>query len=148
VSLPSLNHTLSQLGRSYLVVDVHCLFVAASLREEVWLYSQREEAELLAQVCQRAEAFRIRDVNPDRELVTYSGGEQAILACLLILVLIRALDLKQLQLLLCGVLESISHENRKLLCRHFRDAAETHGVGVHHMRDNQISELAFGSCAF
>lgn len=148
MSLPSLNHTLARLGRSYLVVDIHCLFVAASLREEVWLYSQREESELLNEVCRLAETFRIRDVTPDRELVTYSGGEQAIIACLLIMTLIESFDLKQLQLLFCGVLESISHANRQLLYRYFRNIVTTHGIGIHYMRDNQVREVAIDPCEF
>lgn len=144
--LSHLQHTLNRLGRSYLVLDVNCLFVAASLREEMWLYLQREDADLLADLSRNAEAFNIRGVTPDRELVTYSGGEQAILACLLILSLVRALNVKELQVLLCGVLESISRENRRRLCRQFELVAQTHPVGVYRMQDNQIKKVAMDAC--
>ncbi len=144
--LSRLQHTLNRLGRSYLILDVNCLFVAASLREEMWLYLQREDADLLAHVSRSAEAFNIRGVTPDRELVTYSGGEQAILACLLILSLVRALDVKEIQVLLCGVLESVSRENRRRLCRQFELAAQTHPVGVYRMQDSQIKKVAMDAC--
>ena len=147
MSVPSLNHTLETLGRSYLVVDVNCLFVAASLREEIWLYCQQENAELLGQVQQAAGHFRIGPVDPDRDLVTYSGGEQAILACLLMLALIQANTVTNLRLLLCGVLESISRENRQRLGRLLQDASATHGLGVFQRRDNQVEELALVPCA-
>jgi len=144
--ISGLQHTLSRLGRSYLVVDVHCLFVAASLREEMWLYLQQEDAGLLANMSRFGAEFNIRGVTPDRELITYSGGEQAILACLLILSLIRAQDVKGVQLLLCGVLESVSHENRQRLCQHFDIAAQTHQVSVYQMQEGNISRVGWDSC--
>jgi len=147
MALPDRKHTLKKLGQTYLVLDVNCLFVAASLREEVWLYNGREDAGLLERVCRAAAEFRIRGVDPDRELVTYSGGEQALLACLLTLLLIQNLDLNARQLLLCGVWESISRENRQRLHRYFCDAARTQGMKAYCLYDNQIHELAREPCA-
>ena len=144
--LPGLKQILNRWGQSYLIVDVNCLFVAASLREEMWLYLRREDCDLLALVRRNAEEFNIRGVDPDRELATYSGGEQAILACLLIIALIRTLGIKELQLLLCGVLESISRENRQRLYRHFNLIAQTHTVSIFRMESNQIRAVALDSC--
>ncbi len=146
--LPSLTHIPQALGRSYLLLDVNCLFVAASLREEIWLFSGQENARLLARVCGEAAEFGIRGADPDRELVTYSGGEQAILACLMVLFLIQAHGLKSRKLLLCGVLESLSEENLQRLKRRFQTAARTHGIEVHCLRENQIHAVALDPCDF
>lgn len=146
MSLPALTHTLRQWGDDYLVLDVNFLFVAASLREEVWLFRQQEDTELLARVCQNAAEFQIRDVDPDREWATYSGGEQAILAALMIINLVRSLELTHLHLILCGVLESISQKKRNQLGRHFAAAASTHQLRVFCMNDNRIDELVSAPC--
>lgn len=140
-------NTLNRLGESYLVIDVQCLFVAASLREEMWLYLKREDTDLLAQVSLGAAVFNIRGVTPDRELITYSGGEQAILACLLILALIRTLNVKGLQLLLNGVLESVSYENRQRLCRQFDIAAQSHLTKAYQLQGRKLHPVGVAQCA-
>ena len=135
-----------ELGRSYLLLDVNCLFVAASLREEVWLYSRRNDLPVLSRVCDEAGKFGIRGVDPDRELVSFSGGEQAILACLMVLGMIQVHDLKSRKLLLCGVLESLSRQNRNRLKRRFARADQDHGVAVHCLREERIQPVALDPC--
>ena len=147
MALPGRKQTLAKMSQTYLMLDVNCLFVAASLREEVWLYTGREDVDLLDRICRSAAEFGIRGVDPDRELVTYSGGEQAILACLLTLFLIQALDLSSRQLLLFGVWESISEDNRQRLGRFFREAARTHRAEAYCLRDNQVHEWPVEPCA-
>jgi hypothetical protein len=146
MALPSLTNTLEELGKSYLVLDVNCLFVAASLREEAWLYCGRENPDLLRQVCQAAGEFGIRKVDPDRELVTYSGGEQSILACLLMLWFIQTANLMSRRMMLYGVLESMSRDNRRRLLTQMCRVAQTHELRVHNLRDGQINELALDPC--
>ena len=133
-------------GRSYLVLDVNALFVAASLREELWLYLGREDPGLLSRVCRAAEAFQIRTVDADRDLATYSGGEQAIIAALLTLYLIRELDLQSRRLLLCGVLESISRDNRRRLNRYLHATAQSHHLEVYHLWERQVRPLDLEAC--
>ena len=112
----------------YLILDYNHLFVSSSLREEIWLLRRKNDAAILSQVLAAAQPFGIRKVSADRALATYSGGEQAILACLLIMSFIEVNQLSGLQLLLINVLESISSNNRINLLKIFKNLNRTHAL--------------------
>ena len=133
--------TVAEFGENYLVLDVGCLYVATTLREEIWLYRGKEDPAVLDAICQEAEGFHIRDVLADRNLFTFSGGEQAIIAVLLFLTLIESLKLIRINLLLCGVLESLSAENRQLLMEKLDASAHRGSVRPYIIRENRIQPI-------
>jgi len=130
MAIYKLDELLKEHGDDFLILDFNHLFIATTLREEVWLLQQRDDTALIDEVVQRAAAFGIRDAGPDRDMDTYSGGEQAILACLLTMAAIRAKALRGVNLLLYNVLESLSDDNRAALTAQFEYMYSTHHVGV------------------
>ena len=83
---------------------------------------------MIDKVIQAAREFGIHDVSADREFETYSGGQKAILACLLTLALIRDRKINGLKLLLNNILDSISAENRSKLLQKFKEICSTRDI--------------------
>ena len=146
MAVSDLNTILAKWGQTYLILDISCLFVASSLREEVWLYCHRDNPDILVDIERASETFKIRGVNPDRELTTYSGGEQAILACLLMIALIRALNVTKTRLLLSGILESVSRDNRLLLRQFFEPLTQSHQISLYRSLDGVIESVLWETC--
>ena len=138
-----MNHFLNHHSRQYLVLDYNHLFVSSSLREEIWLLRRKNDAAILSRVLDAAQTFGIRNASADRALTTYSGGEQAILACLLIMTFIDLNRLSGLQLLLINVLESISSTNRINLLKIIDELGHVHALKVFCAREQQIEELTY-----
>ncbi len=146
MAISELSTILNHWGNTYMVLDISCLFVASSLREEVWLYCHQDQPDILADISHLAQPFNIRGVDPDRELATYSGGEQAILGSLLIIALVRALNITKTRLLLSGILESISRNNRLLLIRCIKPHIQSHQISVYRSRGSKIESVSWETC--
>ena len=138
-----MKHFRNHYSRQYLVLDYNHLFVSSSLREEIWLLRRKNDAAILTRVLAAAQTFGIRNASADRVLNTYSGGEQAILACMLIVACIEVNHLSGLKLLLISVLESISRSNRINLLKIFYDLGRTHALTVFCAKGRQIEELPY-----
>ena len=105
--------TLAEYGRDYCVIDTHNLFVGTTLEDEILLLGADDELfSVIAQECSR---FGLR-LEPGRKLPSYSGGEQSIICCLL---LMNLLPKERLRVLLVHVLETLSPRNRSLLLDRF-----------------------------
>ena len=76
---------LEQHGDQFLVMDFNHLFVASSIREEVWLLQRKNDSALIDRILEEAAAFNLREVDADRDFETYAGGQKAIIGCLLAL---------------------------------------------------------------
>jgi hypothetical protein len=142
--LTPLAQLLAEHGEEYLVLDFNHLFISSTLREEVWLLRQRDDPAIVAQVIAEAGEFGLRGVRAERELHAYSGGEQAILACLLILATVEAAGVQGCKLLLYGLLESLSVENREKLLARLAQSQSSHGLSAFIMAENQPKEVALG----
>ena len=132
---------LKQHSRQFLILDYNHLFVSSSLREEIWLLRRQNDTTLLSRVLDDARAFGIREIAADRALATYSGGEQALLACLLFMAFVKERRLSGVRLLLINVLESISSANRIELLKMFTGLSSTHELKIFCARGRQIEEL-------
>jgi hypothetical protein len=130
-------------SRQYLILDYNHLFVSSSLREEIWLLRRKNDAAILTQVLAAAQAFGIRNASADRALNTYSGGEQAILACMLIVAFVEVNQLSGLKLLLISVLESLSRSNRSSILKILHDLGRTHALTVFCAKGRHIEELYY-----
>ena len=137
-----LRETLAKCGDEFLVLDFNRLFVSSTLREEAWLLSQRDDPELIRDVIFGASAFGIEGIRPDRDLITYSGGEQAILAALLALATIKSKDLAGRKVLLYNVLDSLSQDNRQRLIKTFAAARSSQQVALYANIGGRIVEVA------
>lgn len=126
-----LNRLLDSWGNEFLVLDYNHLFVADTIREEVWLLQHKDDDALLKVIMDAAKDFNIREANVvDKDVDTYSGGQKAILACLVALAVIQAKNLRGIKLLLNNILNSVSDENREILCRKFEQGYAGHGIRV------------------
>ena len=105
--------TLAEYGRDYCVIDTHNLFVGTTLEDEILLLGADDGVfSTIAQECSR---FGLKLEN-GRKLSSYSGGEQSIICCLL---LMNLLPREKLSILLVHVLETLSPRNRDLLLERF-----------------------------
>lgn len=136
-----LDQLIQAYGADWLVLDFNHLFISTSLREEVWLLQHKDDHAIATEVIAEAARFGIEGVNADRELHTYSGGEQAILACLLVMAVIKANDVHGVKVLLYNVLESLSADNRAMLVGRFADRQRTHGVRAFTHDGKQLREV-------
>ena len=94
---------------------------------------------------QAAREFGIHDVSDERDFETYSGGQKAILACLLTLTLIGDRKIHGLKLLLNNILDSVSEENRLKLIQKFEEIRSTHNIRLFTEKDGRIEELFTGN---
>lgn len=139
--LQQLEQLLDKYGDDYLLLDFNHLFVTSTLREEVWLLRGHDDPELLKQVIQDAEAFGLIDVQPDRELTSYSGGEQAILAALMVIAILRDQSPSTCGILLNDILDSLSLENRKALLACFRQLDIERAYHIYRLENGKVVEV-------
>jgi hypothetical protein len=104
---------LATFGNRVCLIDIHNLFVCTTLEDEILVLGGA--ASLFARIVDDARPFGLIP-RPGRKLHSYSGGEQAILCCLL---LMHLLPPTPRPILLVRVLETLSARNRKLLIRLF-----------------------------
>ena len=97
----------------FCVIDTHNLFVCATLEDEILVLGG--DADVFPRLVDDARAFGLVP-RPRRRLDSYSGGEQAILCCLL---LMRLLPPSPRPILLVRILETLSARNRDILLRLF-----------------------------
>ena len=142
MAIYQLKAMLDQYAEEFLVLEINHLFVSSSLREEVWLLQKKEDAAFLQHVIVKARSFDLNEINADRNFETYSGGQKAIVACLLVMAAIENNGLRDRRVLLINVLESISSANRRLLIAEFRRLNTANGIRVYAGGPGRIDELA------
>ena len=128
MAIYDLDGVLSKYGDDYLILDFNHLFISSSIREEIWLLQRKNDTALLDKILQEAQAFNIYEVSADRDLETYSGGQKAILGCLLTLAVIQDQKVHGLKLLLNNILDSVSEANRLNLSGKFEQIHATHDI--------------------
>jgi len=141
MAIYSLDGLLDQYNGEFLILEFNHLFISSSIREEVWLLKRQNDSPLIDKVMQAAREFDIHEVSEDRDFETYSGGQKAIIACLLALALIGDRKIRGLKLLLNNILESISEENRSKLLRKFEEIRSTSGIKVFTEKNGRIQEI-------
>ncbi len=141
MAVSDIKELLDAYEGQYLILDYNHLFVSGSLREEVWLLRRADEPALVSEILEAARAFGIPEASAEKGFDTYSGGQQAILGCLLAMALIRAGGRSGVRLLLSNVMDSISGKNRRRLRSLFADMAASHGLRLFVPRDGGLREL-------
>ncbi len=141
MAVSDIKRLLDAYDGEYLILDYNHLFVSGSLREEVWLLRRVDEPALVAEILDAARAFGIHEASAERGFDTYSGGQQAILGCLLVMALVRAAGVRGVKLLLNNVMDSISRENRQRLQALFAEMAVSHGLGLFSTFNGQVRAL-------
>lgn len=103
---------IEAFGQTHCVIDQHNLFVSATLEDELLLLGAPENIPgAIQNICAR---FGFRP-EPKRLFASYSGGEQALLCCAMLMLLVA----DGTPVLLRHVLETLSERNRSLLRRAF-----------------------------
>lgn len=141
MAVSDIKELLDAYDGQYLILDYNHLFVSGSLREEVWLLRRADEPALVSEILEEARSFGIHEASAEKGFDTYSGGQQAILGCLLVMALVRAGDLAGVKILLSNVMDSISGENRRRLRARFADMAASHGLRLFSPCDGGLREL-------
>ena len=141
MAIYDLNEILNEYGNGFLILDFNHLFISSSIREEVWLLQRKNDAPLIDNIIQEARDFNIHEVNDDKDFETYSGGQKAILGCLLTLAVIRDRKIQGLKLLLSNILDSISDENRFKLKQKFEDIRSAYNIEFFTENDGHIQNL-------
>ena len=136
-----LGSMLDKYADAYLVMEINHLFVSSTLREEIWLLQKKNDEDFLQQLVNRARTFHLNEVEGDRNFETYSGGQKAILACLLMMTAIAVRNIHNLRIVLINVFESISAETRRMLSEEFRRLRGTNGIRVFSADRDQLEEL-------
>jgi len=132
---------LDRYARDFMILDYNHLFVSGSLREEVWLLRQTDDQALVAEILLSAREFGIHDAAAERNFTTYSGGQQAILSCLLVMAVVRATGVRDVKLLLNNVMDSVSGENRRRLQNLFDGMATSHGLRLFAAFNDKVREI-------
>jgi len=100
-------------GDDYCVIDMHNLFVGTTADDELLLLGAAPGTDRrLAEECSR---FGVQ-MDGGRKLASYSGGEQAMIGCLLMMLLLPQAPLR---ILLVHVMETLSPRNREALALRF-----------------------------
>ena len=141
MAIYNLDGLLDQYNGEFLILEFNHLFVSSSIREEIWLLQRRNDSPLIGKIMQAAREFDIHDVSDDRDFEAYSGGQKAILACLLTLALISDREIHGLKILLNNILDSISEENRFKLMRKFIDICSTRDIKLFTEKNGRIQEI-------
>ena len=141
MAIYDLSGLLDRYSGEFLVLEFNHLFVSSSIREEVWLLQRKNDSPLIDKIMQAAREFNIHDVAEDRDFETYSGGQKAIIACLLTLTLIRDRNIQGLKLLLNNIMDSISEENRFKLIRKFKEICPACEIKLFTEKNGKIQEL-------
>ena len=145
MAIYDLDGLLDKYSDEFLILEFNHLFISSSIREEVWLLQRKNDSPLIDKILQAAREFSIQEVSDDRDFETYSGGQRAIIACLLTLVLINDRKIHGLKLLLNNVLDSVSGENRSKLLQKFEEIRPTHDIRLYTEKDGRIREIFTGN---
>ena len=145
MAIYNLDGLLDQYNGEFLILEFNHLFISSSIREEVWLLQRKNDSPLIDKIVQSAREFNIHEVSDERDFETYSGGQKAILACLLTLALIGDRKIHGLKLLLNNILDSISEENRSKLVQKFEEIRPTHNIRLFTEKDGHIQEIFIGN---
>jgi hypothetical protein len=141
MAIYNLDAILNNYGDGFLILEFNHLFISSSIREEVWLLQRRADHALVEKIMRAAEEFSIYDVNADKDFDTYSGGQKAILGCLLTLAVIRSQKIHGLKILLNNVLDSLSDDNRLKLFSKFEEMRSTHAIRLYTNKKDRIQEI-------
>ena len=141
MAIYQLDDLLDKFSGDFLILDFNHLFISSSIREEVWLLQRKNDSPMIEKIMQAAREFNIHDVSDDRDLETYSGGQKAILACLLTLTLIADRKIHGLKLLLNNILDSVSDENRPELLQKFKEICSTRDIKLFTERNRHLQEI-------
>lgn len=143
MAIYNLNAVLSKYSDDYLILDFNHLFISSSIRDEIWLLQRKNDSALLDKIMQEAREFGIFEVDADKDFETYSGGQKAILGCLLTLAVIRDQGVHGLKLLLNNILDSMSENNRFNLSGKFKQIHASHDLRLFTAEDGRIREILF-----
>ncbi len=144
VALDAPQRILDAYSKRFLVLDFDHLFVSASLREEIWLLQGKDDPELLARILsEMAEFFPAKQTTQNRhgEFQRYSGGQQAVVAALLIIALIIDNQLHGQKIMMRNVLESLSPGNHKSLLMKFEELRRSHGVELYLLKGDAVQPV-------
>ena len=145
MAIYDLDGLLDKYSNEFLILEFNHLFISSSIREEVWLLRRKNDSSLIDEIVQAAREFSIQEVSDERDFETYSGGQKAILACLLTLALIDDRNIHGLNILLNNVLDSVSEENRSKLMQKFEKIRLTHNIRLFTEKNGHIQEILTGN---
>jgi hypothetical protein len=134
---------LAAQGRDYLVLDFGHLFISEDLTDEAWILAGANAGQVLDITRKMARTLGL-PLDRVRPLSQYSGGERALIGCLLILSTVKAGRLRGVRVLLRGILESLSDERRDRLLQ-ILSSRDTGQVDFFIQVQNRIESVHVGN---
>ena len=116
-------------------------FQPIEIIEEAEDDQRTDDDAMVETIMHEAEDFDIHDATGDKDFDTYSGGQKAILSCLLIIAIIRNRKINGLKLLLNHVLDSVSEDNQTKLLIKFEAIRSTHQIRLFIDKKDHIQEI-------
>jgi hypothetical protein len=104
-----------KFSRSYLIIHFDSLFAATCLKDEAVLLVARNANRLLNEAKEILKKEFDIDMDAERDLETYSGGEQVIIACVSIFLSLKILHKCDCHVLLVNSLESLNTKKMRTL---------------------------------
>lgn len=141
MTIYDLDSILKKYEDDYLIIDYNHLFISSSIREEIWLLQRDDDTILLEKIRDQAQEFNIQEVDYDKDFDTYSGGQKAILGCILVISMIKNKNIKGIKLLLNNILESLSDDNRSILSNELQKIYDSHDVEFFTYKNGYIEKL-------
>ena len=141
MAIYQLHSMLDRYAKDHLVLEINHLFISSTLREEIWLLQKKEDAHFLRRIMDKCQDYGLEEIGADRNFETYSGGQKAIVACLLVMAAVACHNIRNLRILLINVLESISGENRRQLTADFRQMKTSHHIRVFTGGSGQVEQI-------
>jgi hypothetical protein len=141
MAIYQLQQMLDRYADDFLVLEINHLFISSTLREEIWLLQKTDDTDLLQRIIRMARNYGVDEIGADRNFETYSGGQKAMVACLLVMAAVDFHNIRNLRILLVNVLESISGENRRRLAADFRHLHASHRFRVFTAVAGQVAQL-------
>ena len=141
MAIYQLHSMLDRYAKNFLVLEINHLFISSTLREEIWLLQKKDDADLLGRIMEKSRNYGLEEIGADRNVETYSGGQKAIIACLLVMAAVDFRRIRNLRILLVNVLESISTENRRQLTADFRQLKTAYRIRVFTAGSEQVEQI-------
>jgi len=145
MAIYDLDGLLKKYSDEFLILEFNHLFVSSSIREEVWLLQRKNDSPLIDKIIRAAREYDIHEVSGSRDFETYSGGQKAILACLLLLEVVGDRKTQDLKLLLNNILDSISAKNQAQLIKKFDEVRSSHNIRLFVEKDGRVREILSGN---
>lgn len=134
-----MNEMLKCWSEQYLVLDFEHAFLADTIAEELILFDVSSKNEAERKIASLFANFKA-DFKPSQSVHTLSGGERAILVCILYAVVVNIKRVK-VSFLLSNIMESLSKSNRTKLLKYMRNIDSENFINLYCLKNGEPYQI-------